>query len=38
MPNNSNSGHFYNAVSHQQGWAYHALQDQQKCMALKPKQ
>ena len=24
---NNNSGHFYSAVSHLQGWAHHILQD-----------
>ena len=29
--NNNNRGHFCGAVSHWQGWAHCALQDQQKC-------
>ena len=30
--NNNNSGYFCKAVYHREGWAYHALQDQQKCV------
>ena len=29
LQNNNSCDHFYSTVSHQQGWAHHALQDQQ---------
>ena len=31
---NSNSGHFCSAMSHQQGWGFCTLHDQQKCIHL----
>ena len=30
--NTTNSSHFYSAISHWQGRAHYALQDQQKCI------